>query len=60
MSRDEIMQAVAEWFRIQPNDGGGYDIDDYDWQSGCYHNGIWVSLEQVVYLIEDISRERDW
>ena len=53
MDREEIMERVAEWFGIEPNEDGSYDIEDYDWQAGCYINGgKFLNLEQVVMCIE--------
>ena len=52
MTREEIMEALAEWFGIEPNEDGEYDIEDYDWQAGCYMNRNWLSLAEVVKCIE--------
>ena len=52
MERQEIMKMLADWFRIEPDEDGTYDIDDYDWQAGCYKNGNWFSLAEVVKCIE--------
>lgn len=54
MTREDIMEYVAEHFEIEPNEDGSYDINDYDWQSGCYHNEHWLCLAEVVDLIEKI------
>ena len=57
MDRQEIMEKVAEYFRINPerDDNGNYDIKDYEWISGCYINGnSWLSLGAVVRCIEAI------
>jgi len=52
MSREEIMECVAEYFGIE-NETGEYDIRDYDWQAGCYMgNGRFLSLGEVVKCIE--------
>lgn len=52
MERQEIMEALAVWFGIEPDENGEYDIDSYDWISGCYINGNWLSLGEVVRCIE--------
>lgn len=52
MSRQEIMEYLAEWFGIEPDEDGEYDINDYDWQAGCYMNHKWFSLAEVVQCIE--------
>lgn len=57
MTREQIMEAVAEWFGIDPNDDGKFDIDDYDWQSGCYMNHTWFNLAEVVRCIESIVED---
>ena len=55
MDREEIMELVADWFGISPNENGTFDIDDYNWQSGCYMgNGRWFCLAEVVKCIESI------
>ena len=60
MDEMEIMEKVAEWFGVEPNDDGTYDINDYDWQSGChYKNGKWLTLSEVVYLIESIMEDME-
>lgn len=55
MERQEIMEALAQWFGIEPNENGEFDIDDYDWQAGCYVNGgRWLILanEAVTYTFK--------
>lgn len=52
MDRQEIMEMLAGWFEIEPDENGEYDINDYDWQSGCYMNHKWFSLAEVVKCIE--------
>ena len=55
MDRQEIMERVAEWFGIEPDENGEYDIDDYDWQAGCYINGgKFLNLGEVVRCIENM------
>lgn len=54
MERTEIMAHVAEYFGVEPNEDGKYDIDDYDWMAGCYIGscGRFLSLAEVVKCIE--------
>lgn len=53
MSRQEIMEKVASYFDIEPNDEGEFDINDYEWQAGSYNSkGKWISLAELVYCIE--------
>jgi len=57
MSKEEIVRYVAEWFGIEPNEDGTFDLDDYDWTSGCYMNGNWFCLAEVVGCIEGMVRD---
>jgi hypothetical protein len=52
MEIQEIMEALAEHYEIEPNENGDYDLEDYDWQAGCYTNGKWMSLAEIVKIIE--------
>ena len=53
MDRQEIMEMLANWFNVEPNEDGEYDINDYDWQAGCYNgNGKWFNLAEIVYCLE--------
>lgn len=52
MERQEIMEVLAEYYGIESNENGEYDIEDYDWQAGCYTNGRWMSLGEIVKIIE--------
>ncbi len=55
MERQEIMQVPAEWFGIEPDDDGEYDIGGYDWQAGCYMgngSGRFLNLAEVVRCLE--------
>lgn len=55
MDRQEIMEHVAEWFGIEPDEDGNFDINDYDWQAGCsMMNGKWLNLEEIVKCIENL------
>ena len=61
MSRDEIIETVAEFFGIDiddisKDDDGHYDIrNDYDFQAGCSlgSGGKWLNLANVVRCIEE-------
>lgn len=49
------MAMLAEWFGVEPNEDGEYDINDYDWCSGCSmgnSSGIWLTLGEVVRCLE--------
>ena len=56
MDREEIVEAVAQYFEVERDEEGNYDTDTYDWQAGCYlgSGGKWLSLAEVVDCIEDI------
>lgn len=60
MDRQTIMEYVAERFNIEPEDDGTFDINDYDWQSGCYFKETWLCLAEIVDLIEYICEEEGW
>lgn len=53
--REEVVQGVAEYYGIEPDEEGKYNLNDYEWQAGCYiRNGHWLSLADVVACIMDI------
>lgn len=52
MDRQEIMKMLAEWFDIEPNENGEYDITSYDWIAGCSMGNSWLSLAEVVRCLE--------
>lgn len=53
MDREEIIERLADYFGIEPEDGD-YDLDGYDWQSGAYLNGReWLSLAVIVDILAD-------
>lgn len=55
--KDEIIKALADAYGIEPNeDTGKYDLDDYEWTSGCGgYNGYysWLTLANVVEILTD-------
>ena len=55
MDRDDIIEKLAFYFEIEPNEEGKYDLDDYDWQAGCSFNGsgIWLNLANIVEALAD-------
>ena len=49
MEREEIINKLAEYFDIEPNENGEYDLSDYEWTAGCRMDGYtWLSLANVV------------
>lgn len=57
MNRNDMIEFVAEYFGINANDDGKYDTDSYDWVSGCYHNGTWISIGLFVDFGMDLIRD---
>lgn len=57
MDKQKIMEYVAEWFDVEPDEEGKFDIQDYNWQAGCYHNHVWLNLAEIVSLIKHICEE---
>ena len=53
MDRDEIIRRLAEYFRIERDENGEYDLDSYDWQAGCSKNGRWLCLAEIVDALTD-------
>ena len=59
MSRQEIMERVARYFGVKPDEDGEYDISSYEWTAGCYTNSkneygetTFMSLAEFVKCIE--------
>ena len=62
MDRQEIIECVAHWFGIEPDEGYyDYDTNSYNWQAGCYlsgsTNGTFLNLAEVVDCIEDMMED---
>ena len=60
--RDEIIEALAEAYGIEPNEDGKYDLNDYDWTAGCggFHGDeTWLSLKNVVNVLSDALEWHD-
>ena len=56
MDREEIINALAEYFGIEPSEDGEYDLTDYDWTAGCrfaYGSDRWLSLANVVKALTE-------
>ena len=52
MTREDIMEMLGYWFELEPEEDGSFDIDSYDFQSGCYMGHKWFCLAEVVRCIE--------
>lgn len=67
MTKTEMINALARYYKIEPNEDGEYDFETTDWQGGCYidtyHDGeteyVWLSLANVVEALEDYCDEND-
>lgn len=56
--KQEIAALIAERFDIDPDEETGeYDLSDYEWTSGCYHGNKWLSLAEVVNMIDSFDYE---
>lgn len=45
MNIDEIKEVLMAYYDIE-------DEDDYDFECGCYINGKWLSLKDIIDIIE--------
>lgn len=58
MTHEEIIKAVAEFYNVEPDENGGYNVSDYDFTAGCsLGNGLWLNLASVVDCIEEIMED---
>ena len=56
MSKEEFIKVLADEYGIEPNEDGKYDLNDYDWTSGCsfgYGRGVWLTLANIVNAFEE-------
>ena len=55
MTREDLIKVLADAFKIESDENGEYDLNDYDWEAGCsfYGTGVWLSLKNVVNAIEE-------
>lgn len=52
MTREELIELLAEHYGIERDEETGeFDLDDYDWQSGCYARNRWFSLAEIVDIV---------
>lgn len=49
------MEILANWFNVDPDEDGNYDIDDYEWTAGCSMGpgDKWLCLAEVVRCLEN-------
>lgn len=52
MNRNEIMDNLADWFGIEADEHGEYNIDDYEWRTGVSIGKKFLCLAEVVRCIE--------
>lgn len=45
MDRKDIISKLEEHYNVKEGDG--------DWESGCYLNHQWLSLEEIVDVLSD-------
>lgn len=60
MTRDDLIEALADYFglALEIDSGTGeYDLNNYDWEAGCYCNDAWMSPRNVVYALEHLCEE---
>ena len=57
--KQEIIEALAREYHIEPNEDGTYNLNDYDWQAGCYAGHTWLSLANIVYTLADALEHYD-
>ena len=54
MTRQEMIEKLAEYFDIEPNEDGEYDLDDYEWTAGCRFNGsTWLNLKNIINCLAE-------
>lgn len=53
MDKEKVIEALARCFRIDVNeDTNTYDINDYEFESGCSFNGRWLCIKNVIEALE--------
>lgn len=57
--REMIMEALAQYFEVEPDEDGKHNINSYEWEAGCYMGvrGKWFSLKEVVFCMEDFIQD---
>lgn len=54
MDREVIIDKLAFYFELEPEENGEFDLDSYDWQAGCsMGGGLWLNLANVVEALAD-------
>lgn len=55
MDREEMIERLAEYFGIEPDEETGeYDLNDYEWQAGCsFGGGVWLNLANIIECLTD-------
>ena len=54
MTRAELIEKLAEYFEIEPNENGEYNLNDYEWVAGCRFNGdTWLNLKNIVECLAE-------
>lgn len=59
MTKKELINHIGKWYRAgRDEETGEYDINDYDWESGCYHNGHWVCLRDFYDCVVELLNNK--
>ena len=54
MTEKQLIEALAEYFHINSEPDGSYNLNDSDWQGGChFQDGIWLNLANVVEAVRE-------
>lgn len=63
MTRNELVEALADYYGLDypeyDEKHNKYKVRGYDWEAGCYNNHTWMSLQEVVYALEDLCDEEE-
>lgn len=65
MNRDTVIMYVANFFGIDPDDDGNYDLSSYGWTAGCYagrdSNGdaVWMSPSAIIDIFDELACDYD-
>jgi hypothetical protein len=49
----DLEEKIINYFKIDEN-------SDYDLESGCYHNGTWLSIQKILDLMHELDEEYDY
>lgn len=59
--KEKVINLIADYFRLKPDNDGKHDIDSYTWTGGCYVGNMddlqWLSLSKIIEIIEYFEYE---